>query len=69
MKSQHINPEEAFKIHKDIKAKLSLGVHWGTFNLSHEVRFLFKGTKLLQCYYVIIICPSFIICPRFCCGF
>ncbi|MGZ3770017.1 MAG: MBL fold metallo-hydrolase [Bdellovibrio sp.] len=36
MKLYHVNPEEALQIHQDIKAKLSIGVHWGTFRLSDE---------------------------------
>jgi len=36
MKSQHINPEEALIVHKELNAKKSLGIHWGTFNLSNE---------------------------------
>ncbi|XP_067932319.1 N-acyl-phosphatidylethanolamine-hydrolyzing phospholipase D-like [Watersipora subatra] len=31
MAAQHINPEEAFQIHKDLQSKLSIGIHWGTF--------------------------------------
>lgn len=38
MKSQHVDPEEAVQIHIDIKAKNSLGIHWGTFALAYEVR-------------------------------
>ena len=39
MKPQHINPEEAVIIHKEVKSKRSVGIHWGTFDGlgSHEV--------------------------------
>ena len=36
MKEQHINPAEAIQVHQDIGAKRSMGVHWGTFNLTDE---------------------------------
>lgn len=37
MKPQHVNPEEAVKVHIDVKAKHSIGIHWGTFPMSYEV--------------------------------
>ncbi|MEJ2419280.1 MAG: MBL fold metallo-hydrolase, partial [Exilibacterium sp.] len=31
MQYAHMNPEEAIAVHKDIRAKKSVGIHWGTF--------------------------------------
>ncbi|MEE6481377.1 hypothetical protein FKM82_012847 [Ascaphus truei] len=37
MKGQHVDPEEAVRIHADVRAKKSVGIHWGTFALANEV--------------------------------
>lgn len=36
MKAQHVNPQEAVQIALDVKAKRSIGMHWGTFILTTE---------------------------------
>ena len=37
MKAFHCDPEEAVKIHQDVKSKRSVGIHWGTFAMTDEV--------------------------------
>ena len=36
MATQHIDPAEALRIHHDLGAKRSMGIHWGTFELTDE---------------------------------
>jgi len=38
MAPMHINPEEAVRLHRDSGAKLSVAMHWGTFQLTDEAR-------------------------------
>ena len=36
MKTMHINPAEAVRAHQDLKARYSVGMHWGTFRMTDE---------------------------------
>ena len=36
MKFIHVDPTQAIQIHKDLKARVSFGIHWATFKLTLE---------------------------------
>jgi N-acyl-phosphatidylethanolamine-hydrolysing phospholipase D len=36
MKDVHCNPDEAVRIHQDLRARRSVGIHWGTFPMADE---------------------------------
>jgi len=36
MKSAHVNPEEAVRIHRDVRSRRTVAIHWGTFPLTDE---------------------------------
>jgi L-ascorbate metabolism protein UlaG (beta-lactamase superfamily) len=38
MSPMHINPAEAVQLHRDVGARMSVGMHWGTFQLTDEGR-------------------------------
>lgn len=38
MKDVHVNPTEAVQAHIDLRSKLSIGMHFGTFQLTYEKR-------------------------------
>jgi Beta-lactamase superfamily domain len=36
MKTMHVNTDEAVQAHADLRARYSVGMHWGTFRLTDE---------------------------------
>ncbi len=36
MSNQHVNEDEGVRIHLDVKSRLSMGMHWGTFRLCDD---------------------------------
>jgi L-ascorbate metabolism protein UlaG (beta-lactamase superfamily) len=36
MHKQHVNEDDAVRIHLDVKSKFSMGIHWGAFRLCDE---------------------------------
>jgi N-acyl-phosphatidylethanolamine-hydrolysing phospholipase D len=36
MRPHHMNPNEAVQVHLDVGSKKSIGIHWGTFELTDE---------------------------------
>ena len=38
MRDVHVNPAEAVQAHFDLRSEHSLGMHFGTFQLSYEAR-------------------------------
>ena len=46
MKNFHLDPEQAVRVHQDVRARRSMAVHWGTFDLTAE--HLLEPPKLLD---------------------
>jgi L-ascorbate metabolism protein UlaG (beta-lactamase superfamily) len=38
MKDAHMDPAEALRVHREVAARRSVAMHWGTFQLTDEAR-------------------------------
>jgi L-ascorbate metabolism protein UlaG (beta-lactamase superfamily) len=36
MRTQHVDPPEAVQLHRELKVRHSLAIHWGTFELADD---------------------------------
>ncbi|XP_058153959.1 N-acyl-phosphatidylethanolamine-hydrolyzing phospholipase D isoform X3 [Dasypus novemcinctus] len=52
MKYQHVDPEEAVRIHIDVQTKKSVAIHWGTFVLSNEWYKHCTGYSFTKAFYI-----------------
>lgn len=50
MRYQHVDPEEAVRIHMDVQTKKSVAIHWGTFALANEVSLLARSEASGTCH-------------------
>ncbi|KAK3102802.1 hypothetical protein FSP39_014016 [Pinctada imbricata] len=48
MHPQHVSPEQAVDVHEDIRAKFSLGIHWGTFKQMGCFEHYLEPPKLVE---------------------
>ncbi|CCD74042.1 N-acyl-phosphatidylethanolamine-hydrolyzing phospholipase D 1 [Caenorhabditis elegans] len=48
MKSHHINPDEAVEVHKLVRARNSIGIHWGTYPMGTTEYYLEPRDKLKE---------------------
>lgn len=46
MRDQHVDPEEAVKIHMDVQSMKSFGIHWGTFAMTDEVTYMIYSRSI-----------------------
>lgn len=46
MRNFHLDPEQAVQVHQDVRARRSMAVHWGTFDLTAE--HLLEPPQLLE---------------------
>lgn len=37
LRRQHLNPDDAVRIHRELNARISMGIHWGVFTMTDEL--------------------------------
>jgi L-ascorbate metabolism protein UlaG (beta-lactamase superfamily) len=72
MQLAHVNPEEAVQIHLDVQSRQSIGMHFGTFQLTdegidepvHDLRTALRKHRIPEEHFIVPEFGQTIVVPR-----